>query len=268
MRKTLILILLTAIAPVLAWSQGAHALKLRNGNLELAANAQQFADEFQPKMEQLFAGRYYLVAQFDAIPTQAVREAIEKDGVRLLEYLPDNAYIASVPRNYDLHKLSAAGVRSFMLPNDRIQFSKALYQGQYPEWALSGDKIEVVVMPYRDILPAMVATELDKYFEVVNEVVNPNLITLRVETSRLYHLLQFPYIQFIEPISAPSTPDDFAGRSLHRSNAINTDYAAGRHYDGTGVTVGLADDGLIGHTSTTKAVSRSLRLPIRVRMAT
>ncbi len=246
MRKTLILILLTAIAPVLAWSQGTHSLKLRNGNLELAANAQQFADEFQPKMEQLFAGRYYLVAQFDAIPTQAVREAIEKDGIRLLEYLPDNAYIASVPRNYDLHKLIVAGVRSFMLPNDRIQFSKALYQGQYPEWALTGDKIEVVVMPYRDILPAMVATELDKYFEVVNEVVNPNLITLRVETSRLYHLLQFPYIQFIEPIAAPSTPDDFAGRSLHRSNAINTDYAAGRHYDGTGVTVGLADDGLIG----------------------
>lgn len=246
MRKTLTLLLIIGLLPVLAWTQGQTALKLRNGNLELAANAQQFADAFQPKQDQLFAGRYYVVAQFDAIPTQSERMAIERDGIRLLDYLPDNAYIASVPQNYDLHKLVAAGVRSFMLPNDRIQFSRDLFQGQYPDWAMVGDKIEVVVLPYQDILPAMVATELGKYFEVINERVHPRLITLRVETSRLFHLLQFPYIQFIEPIAAPSTPDDFAGRSLHRSNAINTDYAAGRHYDGTGVTVGLADDGIIG----------------------
>ncbi|MBK9449077.1 MAG: S8 family serine peptidase [Bacteroidetes bacterium] len=246
MRKTLFLILLAVIVPVLSWSQAVQPLKLRNGNLDLPANAPAFAAAFQPKTEQLFAGRYYLVAQFDAIPTQPAKEALEKSGVRFLEYLPENAYILSLPSRYDLQNLVVAGVRSFMLPNERIQFSSALYQGEYPEWALFGDKIELTVMPYRDVLPTMVATELGKYFEVMNENQHPRFIRLRVETTRLYHLLQFPYIQFIEPIAAPSTPDDFAGRSLHRSNCINTDYAAGRHYDGTGVTVGLADDGTIG----------------------
>lgn len=221
-------------------------LKLRNGNLELAANASQFANDFHPAMDQLYAGRYYLVAQFDAIPTQEVREAIEQEGVRLIEYLPDHAYIASIPERYDLHKLVARGARSFLLPNERIRFSSALFRGDYPEWAMVGDKIEVMVAPYRDVMPAMVLPELAKYYEVLNEVPHPRFVRLRVETSRLYHLLQFPYIQFVEPIAAPSTKDDYAGRSLHRANAINTDYAAGRHYDGTGVTVGLADDGTIG----------------------
>ncbi|MEY3444906.1 MAG: hypothetical protein RLZZ519_3187, partial [Bacteroidota bacterium] len=246
MRKTLSLILLAIAAPVLLWSQAAEPLKLRNGNLDLPANGREFAASFQPKSEQLFAGRYYLVAQFDAIPTQPAKEALEKEDVRFLEYLPEKAYIVSLPSRFDLRKLVVAGVRSFMLPNERIQFSSALYRGEYPEWALLGDKIEVSVVPYRDVLPAMIATELGKYFELVNENPHPSFIRLRVETTRLYHLLQFPYIQFIEPIAAPSTPDDFAGRSLHRSNCINTDYAAGRHYDGTGVTVGLADDGTIG----------------------
>ena len=46
--------------------------------------------------------------------------------------------------------------------------------------------------------------------------------------------------------SPATTKDDFEGRSLHRSNAINVDYGAGRHYDGSGVVLGLADDGPVG----------------------
>ncbi|MFN8398226.1 MAG: S8 family serine peptidase [Bacteroidia bacterium] len=246
MRKTAYTsLLLLCLLPVWTWAQGPE-LKLRNGSITLPDNAAAFAQEFQPHRDQLFAGRYYLVVQFSAIPSQTERLAIEREGVRLIEYLPDNAYIASIPQGYDLQKLVSRGARSFQLPNDRIKFSKDLFQGNYPDWAMSGSKIELNVMPYRDVSPDAISTELDKYYDVLTEVKHPRLIRLQVETSRLFHLLQFPYIQYIEPIEPASTPDDYAGRSLHRANAINTDYAAGRHYDGTGVTVGLADDGSIG----------------------
>jgi PKD repeat protein len=227
-------------------AQQRYELLLRNGNLDMPENAAAFVRSFEPQRDQLFAGRYYLVVQFAAIPTQPEKEAMEREGLRFLDYLPYNAYVVSIPRNYALARLADHGARSFMEPTDRIRLSKALFMGQYPEWALQGDKIEVRVQPYRDITKAAIALELGKYYEVVGEDNHPRQLRLRVETTRLYHLLQFPYIQFIEPIAAPSTPDDYAGRSLHRSNAINTDYSAGRHYDGTGVTVGLADDGTIG----------------------
>ncbi len=244
--KRLLPFLFCTFFAIAGFGQQRYDLLLRNGNIELPANAEDFVRGFQPRRDQLFAGRYYLVVQFAAIPTQPEKEAMEREGLRFVDYLPYNAYVISIPSSYSLRKLADHGARSFMEPNDRIRFSHALYTGQYPAWALQGDKIELMVQPYADIAKAAVVTDLGKYFELVGEDAHPRSVRLRVETSRLYHLLQFPYIQFLEPIAPPSTPDDNAGRSLHRSNAINADYSAGRHYDGTGVTVGLADDGSIG----------------------
>jgi PKD repeat protein len=232
--------------PFMAWAQDSHLLMLRNGRLEMAPNAGQFAKSFKPRPGQFFEGRYHLVVQFETIPTQEARASMEREGIRLLDYLPYNAYIASMPTAYDLQKMVKNGVRSMMLPDDRVRLSPSLYHGTYPAWAVDGDKIEVMVMPYQDVPPATVAADLDTHFEVLTQYRHPRLVRLKVEINRLSDLLQFPYVQYIEPISAPPTKDDLPGRSLHRSNALNTDYAAGRHYDGTGVTVGLADDGIIG----------------------
>ena len=50
----------------------------------------------------------------------------------------------------------------------------------------------------------------------------------------------------MEPVSAPNTPHSRDGLSTTRSNALNTDYGGGRKYDGSGVVVGLSDDGRVG----------------------
>ena len=51
---------------------------------------------------------------------------------------------------------------------------------------------------------------------------------------------------YINTIAAPGEKEDTKGRSLHRSNVINSDYATGRHYNGTGVSIAVADDGFVG----------------------
>ncbi|MFH1937684.1 MAG: S8 family serine peptidase [Bacteroidota bacterium] len=50
----------------------------------------------------------------------------------------------------------------------------------------------------------------------------------------------------MEPIYPEPEPENYTGRTLHRTSAIATDYGAGRHYNGTGVHVELQDDGIIG----------------------
>lgn len=246
MRKSITILGLLLTACMYLFAGNNTSLLLRNGNIELQANASQFADQYRPTKDKLFNGRSYLVIQFSEIPKQEIRKAIENDGLRLLDYLPNNAYLASIPQNYDLHRLIPAGARAFMEPGATIRFSNTLFSGNYPDWAMDGSKINVMLKPYDDVSKELAQFELSKYFEVVNEFEHPMLIQIQLETNRLFHLLQFPFIQYVEPVAAPSTPDDFSGRGLHRSNAINADYGAGRHYDGTGVTVALADDGTVG----------------------
>jgi len=55
-----------------------------------------------------------------------------------------------------------------------------------------------------------------------------------------------PFISFIEPIDPTSVPENKSGKTLHRSNYINSPLNNGLHYDGTGVNVMMQDDGTIG----------------------
>jgi hypothetical protein len=232
-----------AAAPVVQ-AQNTPALHLRNGAIHMEANAAHFAAQHQPSKAELAAGRYHLVLQFHAIPTQAQRQAIEAKGVRLLDYLPDLAYIASIPTGLDLATLP--GVRGFMQPDARLQLEKGMFQGQYPDWARRGDKIEVQMISYQDQDIAELLPDLRSRYEVIDERPHPRRATLRLHEGEIAALLRLPYVQFVEPVPPAPVPDDIKGRSLHRSNVINADYGAGRHYDGTGVTIGLADDGNIG----------------------
>jgi PKD repeat protein len=229
-----------------ALGQTPLTLQLLNGQLQLQQNGATFAMHHGPMPDQLFGGRYYLVVQFGSIPTQENREALERGGVRLLDYLPENAYIASIPKNYDLSQLTQKGAQCFWVPDERVVYSPELYTRKFPPHAMVGNKIEVVVKPYSDIPKTEIEGILGRNFELVNEFPHPYLVRLRVEAADLDRLLRFPFIQYVEPIAPSPTPDDTEGRSLHRSNAINTQYSAGRHYDGTGMTVGLADDGTLG----------------------
>jgi PKD repeat protein len=59
-------------------------------------------------------------------------------------------------------------------------------------------------------------------------------------------LAELPWVSTVEAAPAPGQPENFRGRTDHRANALATDYGAGRHYEGRGVTVGHGDDGAIG----------------------
>ncbi|MDA9774405.1 S8 family serine peptidase, partial [Saprospiraceae bacterium] len=67
-----------------------------------------------------------------------------------------------------------------------------------------------------------------------------------IEINKLEFLAKSPIVQWIEAVEPPSTPDDTLGKSSTRSNTLNTSYTGGRKYDGTGVSVALSDDGVIG----------------------
>lgn len=227
-------------------AQPGHTLRLRTGDQTLSANADAFAASFRPGKSEVFQGRYHLLVQFAGIPDQAAQAGIARLGVKLLDYLPDNAYLASVPEALPLAQLNAYGVRAYLLPNAPLQLAKSLLLGQYPDWAMRGDDIALMVLPYRDCEHSAVLASLRNHSTVVTEGAQARAIQVQVQPSQIEALRALPFVQYIEPVAPASTPDDIRGRSLHRSNVINANYGAGRHYDGTGITVGLADDGTIG----------------------
>ena len=117
-----------------------------------------------------------------------------------------------------------------------------------PEWALLGkNNIQLKVKYYSKKNKAALQQYIEKNNgKVVGSLDEINTLSIEYGIKQLKSLASNSIVQWIEPISAPDIKDDREGRSLHRSNAINTEYLSGRKYDGTGVVIAVADDGGIG----------------------
>lgn len=228
------------------YGKHAHDLLLKNERVSLPENANSFAKDFVPQAEHTWDGRYYLIVQFDHLPNQAEQDRLKSYDIRLLGYLPKHAYIVSFPMGFDLNLLLQLGARSFMEPDHRVKLSRDLYQLDIPEHARDGELVKLTVKPYKDVNPLIARQWLAQRYQMDEHNPNPRLIRVVGTPTELLGLLDIPFAQYIQITPPPPKKDDFEGRSLHRSNAINVDYGAGRHYDGSGVVIGLADDGPVG----------------------
>ncbi len=201
-----------------------------------------------PASSEIVDGTYFRIVQFWQIPTGQQKQQVKKLGVQLQHYLPHNAYFAALPVNVDAEALASAGVRAVVKLEASKKLSAALNNHDYPAWAVTGNThIDLVVQYYPSVNPARAENLLNRdQIEVLSRYDFSNQVTVRVPISYIDQLAELPFISYIEPIDPPAEPENLVGRTSHRSNAIATDYAMGRHYNGFGVQVALGDDGIIG----------------------
>jgi len=225
-----------------------YTLLLKSGNYLLSENFNSFISNNDLKNLPSFDGRHYCFIQFNTIPFQNERESIESSGIKLLDYLPNYTYIASIPVNYDCQTLKEYNIRSISKIEADHKLSSSLLSQSFSDWAINVDgSLSINVKYFKGIDPVAVKSILlDEGIEIIAAHDQANLLTLSIPIDDLINITELPFIMYMEEIPHPPVPDDTEARSLHRVNAVNSAYAAGRHYDGTGVVCGLADDGAIG----------------------
>jgi len=200
------------------------------------------------KQEQLFEARAYKLIQLYEIPDKYTKDQMKAAGIALLDYIPQLAYFASINENIDVNDLSGYKIRSIIDVEVDYKLAPMLFEESYPDYAFRGeDKLELMVSYFQDLSPDIVANALsDAGFEIVKREDFSNYLHILVSTEEIRKLASLPFVMFVEPIFPIPEPENYTGRTLHRGNAIASDYDAGRHYDGTGVSVMLQDDGEIG----------------------
>lgn len=192
-------------------------------------------------------GTYFRLIQFNTIPNEHVKNELTANGVTLVEYLPRNAFFAQISEDADLSILNRLDVFSVEPIQPAFKLSKGLSSAIYPHWTLFGtSQIEINARVFPNISDESIIDLLNSIKgQVVNQTIT-KLITVRVEISQLTALYELPCFSYFEALSAPEEPENLYGRTNHRSNTIASDYASGLHYDGTGMTIMMQDDGLIG----------------------
>lgn len=185
-----------------------------------------------------FEGRVYFVAQFDAIPDAAERQALLLQGVELLDYLPNYAYLARGPQWLPAGLFPARAVFP-VLPSFKLS-------RQLPAEieAAPGAPLALRATPMPGISAQKLASELQLAGFPVEEM-DAFSIFLNAWPGDINRLAGHPALYFLEPAPPPPSPEGEQANALMRANWQSQ--APGSNYDGAGVTLGIADDGTVNH---------------------
>ena len=211
-------------------------------------NVEEFIRSIEISGSEIAAGYYYRLIQFNEIPKQETREEFENLGVKILGYIPHNAYITAIPQNFDKTVFANFNIKSIMSVKPEYKIHPSIAGEDLPEWAIKHPgTIDVIVQYFSTISAEIAIRKMQEQGAVfLSRDDYTQLITIRIPKNEIEKFADLPHLLYMEAIPPPAVPEDTEGRSLHRSNMIFTDYAGGRKYDGTGVNIAINDDGFVG----------------------
>jgi hypothetical protein len=225
---------------VKAQSQRAHPLVFQSGILP-EQEVQRLAATMQAPgawSSYTIGDQVYGILQFDA--PQSATKQIEwaKQGIHLLEYLPQNAYLARMPQRIDPGALEVRAaiplLPSFKLARPLLEELGANLEGQ----------LALRLLPLPDVAPEELAQALAAAGVKIDSA-DTFSIFLTLRASEVNDLAAHPAIYFLE--LAPPQPEPEGERANARMWANWANQAISGNYDGTGVWIGIADDGTVNH---------------------
>ena len=190
-----------------------------------------------------FQGTLYKLIQFRRIPTEAEKLALRGQGVELLHYVRNYAWLSTLPGSMDPARLSPFPIR-FISDIDRdCKLSRALFLQDYPSHALSGpDHIRLNLHLFQSVQLSGAETGIRKAgAEILCQNSSFKVLEVRVPIARIPDLAALPFVYHISEVEAPPVLEREIERTINRSNVIAADYAGGLHFDGTGVTAAVSE---------------------------
>ncbi|MCB0562980.1 MAG: S8 family serine peptidase, partial [Phaeodactylibacter sp.] len=188
-----------------------------------------------------FQGNHYLILQFQSIPSPAALQALQDRGVELFDYIPNYAYLASVPVSVSLNTL---GIRAAGIYEGRYKLPLSLANGDYPGYAFDNGQLRLLLYPWPSVAPESLRASLEA------EGFQPGqpeglAVPIGIADSMLLELAAHPGIRYVGLPEPPAETEGIIGRSALALNLLSPGFGNG--LDGAGVSIGIGDDGSVRH---------------------
>lgn len=192
-------------------------------------------------------GRIHLMLQLDTIPGEAAKAAYEQSGVKLLAYVPDYAWIASVPASDPAAILDRPGVTwaGALTIDDKLD--PMIRSGEWGSWNLAPDgtaAVSVVVHQDEKIETGRVLVEKHGG-KIVGEVVGIRMLMVEMPQANVRALAAEDAIQWIEAALPPLRE---ANDGIRTQIGVATVQAAPYSLNGSGIDILIYDSGIVTAT--------------------
>ena len=227
--------------PVSTWAQAAklqHHIYLKNGTLTAPGNARSWLDSVShlSSKEPLLS-----LVHFNSLPTAEQRALLERNGITLLDYIPDNTYAAVIRQS----ALNTAAILSVPV-HSIINISPDWKAGDYLWKKVSGQQgsVEVLISFY----PGIDANVVKQFISALGGQVKSGHMerygsyNVIVPANKVRNIAQWYGVRYINPVAAPQ-PLDIQARAAVKGNISYSPTAVGGYgLLGDSVTVGVGDN--------------------------
>jgi subtilisin family serine protease len=200
-------------------------IKLSSRNIDPAAEVEKSGRGIDQAI--LSARSSRIVLQFHELPTEDERQRLAKAGISLLEYVPDNAWFASVAASVDLKRVPTGLIRwvGAVQPGDKI--SPALRSAGVGKWAFASDgSVTLHVVFFRDAEWDEISALLDKHqAEYVSGYDNGNFVVRFADVSVIKRLAREDIVQWIDNGPPPRYPRDLSNGQRPARGLMKNDVA-------------------------------------------
>lgn len=190
-----------------------------------------------------FDGVLYKLIQFETIPTEIEKQALRDQGVELLQYVRNYAWLTSLPIDFTPAQLRQFPIRLITdFPVD-YKLSKALHFKDYPAHALTDpDHIRLDL----HLLCSISMSTLEPMIgDLGGELLYQNLASKQVEIllpiEKIPEVASFPFVYHVREATPSPELEQEVNRTSHRSNYVAADHFGGLHFTGEGVTSAVSE---------------------------
>lgn len=242
------LILTVCLAALTFTSQAQNQILFHSQTVEFNSNVAEFAAQPDFKPFETEVGFAYRLVEFSQLPDNDLKAELSEAGIELLDYMPYNSFFAKISVQADFSFLQKAQVRSVNEIAPEWKMSLKLFNRDYQSHSIDGnDHISLVVLLFPGYPFQAVQAALSRNDWTIYKPLDNGVLELSLPLVDWPLLAQFPFVQYIEETSPAPELENYTGTSNHRSNYISPEFPGASRVDGSGVNVGLGDDGVVGY---------------------
>jgi len=230
-----------------SFAQNSLPVYVQSGTFSIAQqNAATLAQSLESAPQ--WQTRHYFLLLFTQIPAQQTIDRLKGAGLDLLGFIPPHSYVARANVGFSPSHLINADAYAVASWPPAAKIDPALFDPAFgSQLQRKGEKVKINLMMFQGVLhDEALRSSMGSLLEFIPNPTGNHLLCGWIRPEQILALAEHPAVQFIEPAPAEGQPEDREGRSLHRSHAIDNQQAGGYRYDGSGIVVGIADDGAIG----------------------
>lgn len=219
-------------------AQNAPTLNLKSGIKQLEQNF----DKFQSVNH-----KTWRLIQFYQTPTQKLKEALMAYGLLFHDYIPNGAYLVTIPANFQFPSDLSDKIYSISMVPSSVRYNVQIDNGLAENFYNSNGELQIALSFFKDVPVNMVhAFVSENGLRLLEFNSNLNRIIFNATSDKISSYLSYDEVKYIDALSFVLYPEDNLGRALHRSSSINQYDPLGPKFDGSGVSVAVNDDGFVG----------------------